>query len=232
MENQNIRIKYLCHSGFLVETDKHLLVFDLCRGDIDLGDKKTYVFASHAHSDHYNPVIFNLREKRPDIRYILSSDIYEGPDPPPVKGNITSISLYEEKMIDDIKVKAYGSTDTGISFLVECDGKKIFHAGDLNWWYWPGDTPEGIATAEKSFKKEIARIKGEQIDVAFFPVDPRLEQNYCLGAEYFINEIEPRYLIPMHFWNDYGLIRQFSTKMEASSTRVIEITERGQEINL
>ena len=35
-----------------------------------------------------------------------------------------------------VKIKAFGSTDIGISFLVSVDGVDIFHAGDLNWWHW------------------------------------------------------------------------------------------------
>ena len=37
---------------------------------------------------------------------------------------------------DVLRVHAFGSTDVGISFLVEAEGKKIFHAGDLNNWHW------------------------------------------------------------------------------------------------
>ena len=195
-------------------------------------DKKTYVFCSHIHPDHYNPEIFEWQKKRPSVQYILSNDICGDKGIPLAKDNITFVSPYEEKEIDDIKVKAYSSTDEGVSFLVQCDGKNIFHAGDLNWWYWSEDTPEEIKKAEISFKEEIAKIKGERIDIAFFPVDPRLKHNYCLGAELFINEINPRYFIPMHFWDDYEVIRQFSTRMKACSTQVIEFTQRGQEVIL
>lgn len=30
---------------------------------------------------------------------------------------------------------AAGSTDSGVSWIVETEGKRIFHAGDLNNWY-------------------------------------------------------------------------------------------------
>lgn len=232
MENLNIRITYLYHSGFTVETDRRLCVFDFYQGSLKLKDKKIYIFSSHSHSDHYNPEMFQWQEKRPGVQYILSSDICGETSIPPAKDNITFISPCEEKQIDDIRVKAYGSTDEGVSFLVQCDGKNIFHAGDLNWWYWPDDTPEERRQAEKKFKEEIAKIKGEPVDIAFFPVDPRLDHNYCLGAEYFINEINPRYFIPMHFWEKNEAVRQFNNKMKASTTQVIQLTQRGQEVIL
>ncbi len=232
MEKLNISIKYLYHSGFCVETDKCLLVFDFYQGSLNLKDKKTYVFSSHIHPDHYTPEIFEWQKKWPRVQYILSNDICGDMGIPLAKDNITFISPYEEKQIDDINVKAYGSTDEGVSFLVKCDGKNIFHAGDLNWWYWSEDIPEEIKKAEIGFKEEIAKIKGEHINIAFFPVDPRLEHNYCLGAELFINEINPSYFIPMHFWDDHEAVRKFSTRMKASATQVIEFTQRGQEVIL
>ncbi|PKM78067.1 MAG: hydrolase [Firmicutes bacterium HGW-Firmicutes-15] len=232
MEKLNIIIKYLYHSGFCVETDKCLLVFDFYQGSLNLKNKKTYVFSSHIHPDHYNPEIFKWQNKQPQpsVQYILSNDICSVKDIPLTKDNITFISPYEEKQIDDINVKAYGSTDEGVSFLVRCDGVSIFHAGDLNWWYWEEETPAENIIAEKGFKEEIAKIKGESIDIAFFPVDPRLEQNYCLGAELFINEINPGYFIPMHFWDDHDVVRQFCTRMKDSATQVIQFTQRGQEV--
>ena len=30
---------------------------------------------------------------------------------------------------------ATGSNDSGVSWIVETDGRRIFHAGDLNNWY-------------------------------------------------------------------------------------------------
>lgn len=46
---------------------------------------------------------------------------------------------------DMISVKAFGSTDAGVSFMVETDGKKVFHAGDLNNWHWEDEsTPQEV----------------------------------------------------------------------------------------
>ena len=35
----------------------------------------------------------------------------------------------------NIKIVAAGSNDSGVSWIVEVAGKRIFHAGDLNNWY-------------------------------------------------------------------------------------------------
>ncbi len=229
MKKLNIKITYLYHSGFTVETDQCLLIFDFYQGTIRLPDKKTYVFVSHNHADHYNPEIFAWRKDRADIRYILSDDIRGDAAVPPETDQIIFISPYEEKQLEDLKVKAYASTDEGVSFLVQYDGNNIFHAGDLNWWHWPDDTPEGKLMAENGFQEALAAMKRERIDIAFFPVDPRLEENYDQGAELFIQVMHPAYFIPMHFWDEHEMVRQFKDKMETSSTKVVQFSQRGQE---
>lgn len=228
----DIGITYIYHSGFAVETNESCLVFDYYAGSVNLRDKSTYVFCSHNHADHYNAKIFTWLDKVADIQYILSSDIISDKHLPAQKDKIVFIEPYEEKIIKNIYIKTFGSTDEGISFLVQCDGINIFHAGDLNWWHWDDDIPEAIKEAEQGFREEIAIIKEEHIDIAFFPVDPRLGQNYYIGAELFINEIKPRFFIPMHFWDNYEIIGKLKEKMKASPTQIIEISCRGQEIKL
>jgi len=202
MDNIDVKIEYLLNSGFTVETEHYFLVFDYWRSEdgSDVAErfpegKKVVVFASHSHGDHYNPDILMWREKNPGIEYVLSSEIR-----PRAEGSgMHRMSRYKELDIGGLKVKTFGSTDLGVSFLVEADGISIFHAGDLNWWDWYDDTEENNRAMEKRFKKEIARIKGEEIDIAFFPVDPRLKDSYRLGADYFRSEVAPKFLIPMHY---------------------------------
>lgn len=233
MNNQELQVEYIYHSGFVVENDTALFVFDYFQGSINLvKGKQIYVFSSHAHPDHFNPVIFDWQRDWPDIQYILSSDIYPQLSTNQTISNLTLISPYEEKKVADLQIKAYGSTDEGSSFLINYKGKHIFHAGDLNWWYWWGESQEEIANAEKMFKEEIAKIKGEVIDLAFFPVDPRLEHNYSLGAEYFMQEIKPKILIPMHFGNDSQVIKQFAVKMKNSPTKVLALTNPNSKVLL
>lgn len=231
MENPEIIIKYLYHSGFLVETSKNLLIFDYYQGMAERlvkeNSKNIYIFSSHSHPDHFNPVILEWQKDRPDIQYVLSSDINAAQK----AKNISFLSPYEKLEKDDLKIKAYNSTDLGVSFLVQVEGISLFHAGDLNWWYWL-DTPEEMLKAEKSFKEEIEKIRGESIDIAFFPVDPRLEQNYSAGAEYFIQELTPRILIPMHFADSPEITEKFANKMKGSPSKIIRISQKGQKFIL
>jgi Predicted Zn-dependent hydrolases of the beta-lactamase fold len=239
-----IRINYLYHSGFAVETEKYFFIFDYFMDSVENGeeklsngviridelpkDKSIIVFSSHSHGDHFNPLILQWKAYRPDIKYVLSSDISIEEE----SDNIYIMDPYEEVELDSIRIKSFGSTDLGVSYLLKLEDCSIFHAGDLNWWYWWDDTPEEIERAETWFKDEIRKIEEETVDIAFFPVDQRLEHNYCIGAKYFIEKLKPKYLIPMHFGDNYETTVRFNKEIRDCSTKVIEITHRGQEILL
>ena len=223
---KNIKIRYLFNSGFSIETPNHQLVFDYWKGPLKIGDKSILVFSSHGHPDHFNPEILKWRNANPYIKYIFSDDISAGS----LDDSIYFMPPNKEIEIGDVKIKTLGSTDLGVSFLVSADGISIFHAGALNWWYWWDDTPEEIRTMEQTFKNEIHKLRDVKIDVAFFPVDPRLKHNYSLGGEYFIKEIKPEIFIPMHFGEDYRAIKAFADKVKEYPAKLIEITAKGQEI--
>ena len=52
-----MKITYIYHSGFLVESADAYYIFDYYRADFPVtdADKPVYVFVSHRHPDHYNP---------------------------------------------------------------------------------------------------------------------------------------------------------------------------------
>jgi L-ascorbate metabolism protein UlaG (beta-lactamase superfamily) len=230
MQKYGVNITYLYNSGFKVETKNHVLIFDYWQGNIGENDlrtnKKVIVLSSHSHGDHFNDVILSWMEINPDIKYILSSDIEVDVN----NCNINKLSAYEELTVGEVYIKAYGSTDIGVSFLVKVDGINIFHAGDLNWWHWKGDPEDENERAEHWFIEKVLKLKGEKIDIAFFPVDPRLEENYDLGAEYFIYEIKPKLFVPMHFRENHGVTKKFSDKNREADTTVLEICKDGEEL--
>lgn len=241
MKKINLIITYLYHSGFKVEIEDNLLIFDyyqpfftlsgdnspgIITGDSLIGKSPVYVFSSHNHHDHFDSKILGWAETNPEITYILSDDIKNHPK----KGNLRQIKPYQKFEDGIVSVQTFGSTDQGVSFLVHVNGINIFHAGDLNWWYWKEDTEAEREKASKAFKGEIEKIKGHPIDIAFFPVDPRLEEFYAFGADYFIKEVTPKVLIPMHFGDNYQVTGLFKNKNLPVKT--VEIKQRGQKLNL
>jgi L-ascorbate metabolism protein UlaG (beta-lactamase superfamily) len=244
VSNMNVseaKITYLFHSGYAVETANHFIIFDYYQpfsGDkLNIADgvltseflknkKNVSVLASHAHGDHFDPTILKWEKDNPNIHYILSNDIHTK-----TKAlNHHMVSAYEKLTVGAIDIETFGSTDQGISFFIQVDGLAIFHAGDLNWWHWSGESQKERAHAEKIFKAEIEKIVGQEIDLAFFPVDRRLEEAYCIGAEYFAAKLKPKLLLPMHFGNDYGASQAFTERAKNLGISTVEISHKGQEI--
>ncbi|MDP4145224.1 MAG: MBL fold metallo-hydrolase [Bacillota bacterium] len=237
-----VKINYLYNSAFSVETPRYLLIFDYYLDSVDGGnkvvsngavgeedlitEKNIMVFSSHSHADHFNPIILQWKNVNSNIKYILSSDINIGE----TSESINKISAYEELQIGEVSIKAFGSTDIGVSFLVRVEGISIFHAGDLNCWYWWDEPEEQNKKAEVWFKEEIEKIKEENIDIAFFPVDSRLKDYYSLGPKYFIEKLKPKSLIPMHFREDFGITQSFKKNVDYSFTQVEVIDIRGQQL--
>jgi hypothetical protein len=132
-----------------------------------------------------------------------------------------------------VHVKAYGSTDAGVSFLVTLDGMKFFHAGDLNFWHWREvSNARQIQEADEDFKAEVKDLQGEDIDVAFFPVDPRMGMLFDAGANYFILTGKPRLLLPMHFWGRSDVIAEFARRSRTRETEIVALSSHGQSIAL
>lgn len=227
MEKFNVKVEHIYHSGFTLETENYFLVFDYYQGDLSLKDKQIIVFSSHSHADHFNPKILDWKNKS-DIDYVFSWDIeIDGVD-----NKVHFMKPYEELELRKVKIETFGSTDLGVSFLINVDNINIFHAGDLYWWHWEEDSMEEQKNEERIFKDEIEKIKGKNIDIAFFPVDPRLGGAYYLGGEYFINSLKPKYFIPMHFGDNFHITSEFIHKMKDIDTDIVELTHRNQIINL
>ena len=201
-----MKITYIHQSSFLVELKNSILLFDYYTGTIPSLDnsKNIYVFASHAHYDHFNEKIFELSTRYNNVHYILSDDINKYK-----LNNITYIKPYENITIDDINVSTLESTDEGVAFIINIENKNIYHAGDLHWWHWSGESSEYNENMEFKFRTQIDRIKNNHFDIAFLPLDPRLGEYYYLGFDYFIQNTNTSYAIPMHLWSEYDLVAKF-----------------------
>ena len=215
-------LTYIFHSGFVLETNQALLVFDFWLDPASVmpslvhRDKPLYVFSSHFHEDHFNRDIFDWRDERTQSTiYILSKDILrhrraarEEADVWLAKGGTWSDGR--------VSVTATGSTDSGVSWVVDVEGKRLFHAGDLNNWYarfLPDITEGEIIHSEemdedidpvahqKQYLGELKDIRkvSDHFDVAMFPVDGRIGNGYTLGGRQFIERFQVGLFVPMHF---------------------------------
>ncbi|MCD7973722.1 MAG: MBL fold metallo-hydrolase [Candidatus Azobacteroides sp.] len=238
-----MKLTYIYHSGFAIESDKIIVIIDFFKDTearkkgmvydhLLKSEKRIYVLSSHVHPDHFNREVLDWREIHPYIRYIFSEDILQAGK----AGKEDACFLKQGEGYEDeyIKIRAYGSTDIGISFLIRLEEKIIFHAGDLNNWHWKDEIPEEEARRyENAFLKKVELLTADykELDLLLFPIDPRLGREYMLGAQQILDRIRVAVFSPMHFGQNYAEAASFRTYAESKNVRFIEWTHKGQSIN-
>ena len=219
LELKEAVIWYLRHSGWVIKTKNHFLIFDyfefperikpveasLASGYIDpekIKGQNVCVFVSHGHGDHYHEGMYGWREKIPGIEFVL------GFQPPAAKGKYRYIGPRLEETLDGMKISTIKSTDEGVAFLVEVDGLTIYHSGDH---------ANGHAECSKQYKNEIDYLaqRGLAMDRAFFPItgcglgDPDSVRE---GILYAVEKFKPRILFPMHAGDRTFKYKEFADK--------------------
>ena len=220
-----MKVTFIEHSSFMVEMEQNVLLFDYYQGEIPSfdGSKTLYVFASHSHADHYDPAIWKLKEQYKDIHYILSDDIKDN------EGAVV-MKAHEKKEVAGIEIETLRSNDMGVAFLVKVEGKTIYHAGDLNWWHWNGEPEEDNEYYKKTFQDEMKYLEGKKIDLAFMLLDPRQEDKYCWGMNYFLEHTDSKVVFPMHCFEHYKINRHYLNCEDGRRWKDIvrDITGAGQ----
>ena len=223
-----MRITYMEHSGFVVEYEDVVLIFDYFTGNLPVFDKerKIYVFSSHVHPDHFVKEIFDWAKLYPHITYILSDDIRaKGPE-----GQTVYLGPHQKFSIDELVIETLGSTDEGVAFFVHLKDKVIYHAGDLHWWHWEEEGREYNDMMQQDYQREIGLIEGRHVDAAFVVLDPRLEEQYAWGLDYYMRHTQTEHVFPMHMWREYQLIERLMREAFSDPYRekIMKITEAQQ----
>lgn len=237
-------LRYLFHSGFAVETDTAIVIIDFYEDTSDASHglvhevllhsgKKIYVLASHFHPDHFNPEILKWRDAYPSVTLILSNDIYRHHR----ARRDEAIFLKRFDTFDDgvLHVKAYGSTDVGVSFYLTLEGVSIFHAGDLNNWHFQDEsTPQEVKKAESDYLAQLRLISADlsQVDLTLFPVDHRLGTDYAKGAEQFLQTIKSTIFVPMHGGGEYEGGNAFGPTATALGAVFLPVHRRGESYDI
>ena len=225
-----MNITYIFHSCFLVETRRHYYLFDYEQGDLPQMDvtKPIFVLSSHGHDDHYNPEIFPklVAAGMQQIKAILSDDIdYDIPE----NTDILFVAPEAEYNLgQQQKLTTFRSTDLGVAFLIEDEGERIYHAGDLNDWVWDGESEDYNAQMTAKYRHQMdllaQKLDQRQIDAAFVVLDPRQEKDYDRGLCCFLEKVAAKKVYPMHYWEDPSVIDAF-LKDHPEYQHIIQRTE-------
>lgn len=236
-------ITYIYHSCFSIEFENSVFIFDYYRGEIPKFDKNKniYFFSSHKHEDHFSLKIFNYLNEYPNIKFILSDDIKltdkyldKNNIPLSVRDKVVQVGADETIDVDSLHIVTLKSTDRGVAFAIDYEGKSFYHAGDLHWWHRDWETKEYIENMARDFKKEIDKLKNHKFDIAFLPLDHRLENGFHLGFHYFMTNIEADYCIPMHMWEKHEIIDRLFSIDESTPYRdkIIKVERENQVLNI
>lgn len=238
-------ITYIFHSCYVIEFEEFSLIFDYFK-DITKPDgtywikdyllsKNTslYVFSTHSHTDHFNSEVLSWKEKKSDITYIFSDELQNKVDL--IENNVHFLKKFETYQDKNIFVQAFGSTDAGGSFALRIEDTTIFHAGDLNNWHWRNKVSKKESSIfENNFLCELELLAEyyDEFTISFFPIDPRLGEDYLLGAEQFIFRIDSEYIFPMHFGEEFEKANAIQQFAEENSSILFPVTHTGQSFEI
>ncbi len=82
------------------------------------------------------------------------------------------------------------------------------------------------------FEKYTEPLKGLSFDIGFIPLDPRLEETSFSGLDAYLKIAKFKHIFPMHFWENYDIIKRYKAERGLSAENVVEIEYEGQMFTL
>ena len=252
-------VTFIAHSAYLVEWDKFYTLFDYTYEEDYTGElpplkpeKPLLVFASHSHEDHFDARVYGLLEQYPDTRYFVSRDTRLTER----KRKWLNISdeafarttvlrpdsiLLTEAAGEELSIRAIKSTDIGNAYLLRCEGKMVYHGGDLNWWNWESEGKAYCNNMAVHYRAAIDKLASAvrdegtdngitpEIAAAMAPLDPRLgEESEGLGIELLLKCVPVKHVFPMHMWKKYEVIDRYLAAHPGQKEIVARITHDGE----
>jgi L-ascorbate metabolism protein UlaG (beta-lactamase superfamily) len=213
LEAGQARIWYLGHCGFAVRTARHLLIFDyqerrdgpqprtrpdtpgLDRGWIDpaeIARDRVRVFASHSHSDHFDPTIFTWSRSISDLAYFFGWKAGEDPAHHYLAG---PRATYNRDGLEILTINSHHSDVPEVAFLVKVDGLVIYYNGDYRMDY-KVDYPY--------LQKHAGRV-----DLAFVLGVSNESEQYARQNRDLFERFRPGAVFPMHAEAGARMYRDF-----------------------
>jgi len=225
-----IRVTWLSHACCLIETDRVKLLIDPFITGNPLAQVSTdsvaadVILVSHGHGDHLGDTVDIARRTGAmvvsnfEIHNWLAGQGIENVHPLHIGGGFDfpwgRVKLTIAHHGSSLPDGSYGGTPCG--FLLELDGKKIYHACDTGLFY------------------DMKLIGEAGIDLAILPIG----DNFTMGPDDALRAvklIEPAHVIPVHY-NTFDIIRQdpraWAGQVEAQTSAKAVVLNPGESFDL
>lgn len=243
-------VTYIYHSCCVIEYEAFSVIIDYFKDAIEVDNgnergwvkdyllkknKPLYVLCTHSHADHFNAEVLSWDKEKEDIIYVFSKEIEDVFKESLKDDKVNYLHKQESYTDDNLSIKAFGSTDAGASFYIKHKETKVFHAGDLNNWHWNEEvSKEESFGYENQYICELELVAEEVkgLNIAMFPLDPRLGKDFMRGGTQFVNKIKTDNFLPLHFGDNYKIIKQFEPIAHTASCNLLHLEHIGQSFKI
>lgn len=220
-----MKLTYLGHSVIMIEEGNFKGIIDpFIKGnnsEVKLDDlfNITHIFVTHGHGDHLGDTVEIAKKNNSLIitnheiatylnKFSLNThSMHIGGRTKFDFGTVKMTNALHGSGISEGNEMIYGGNPCG--FIIEVNGKKIYHAGDTGLTY------------------DMKLLQSENIDVAFIPIGG----NYTMDindAVLAIDFIKPKKVVPIHY-NTFDVIKadpnEFKKKVGQTETIILNINQ-------
>jgi len=215
-----MKLTWLGHASWLISTEKgQAIYFDPYAGDLTELPKADLILVSHSHFDHSDAS--KIGQLRKD-----ETKIYTSAENAPKIQSAIGMTAGQAQELKGIKIQAVGAYNInkfrapntpyhpkgfGVGFVVELEGRKIYHAGDTD------------------HVPEMGQLSG--IDIALLPIGGTYTMTLDEAVE-AVKAIKPQVVIPMHYNTPTLEIpanpNDFKSKVEAATKTKVFVFMPGE----
>lgn len=235
------KISYLDRNGFIAVNNEVIMVFDYYSDPshalhraLENNPELPVVFFVTAHTNHRpEKSIYEIAQNHKRV-YVMGNDVY----PQNVPDTLEVAGMSKGDIIEDLPggltVKAYGTGEKGVAFLVtDKEGHKLFHAGAMDEPAVVEKMPEKKTDSQCKVGVAVNRVAEDvdAIDIAFFPADTDSNTHLAHHTKQFLEEIKVTDFFPMHTGSDTGRSSDYAA-YAINGANVHFLREPGQSVTL